>query len=247
MSYPCGIIRDLLPLYIDGLCNEESQQAVAEHLQECEKCRAYYESMQATDDFVKVEHNNSEDMRMANSLKKVKLKMNKKTRKIIITALAIVVLGLGGYHLLFNTAIKEVNPSQVFVTAKVYSLADLTKDIENTATDLDSYAVTISSDEKDDSSLVTITIPELGEVALSENTLDINQYATVVSFKSKYFLRAIKQETVDNTIYITAYKTSVLGNTAEEYQKTMMNLVFQEIDKIIYVDDNGNEKILWQE
>lgn len=247
MSYPCGIIRDLLPLYIDGLCNDESQQAVAEHLQECEKCRVYYESMQATDGFAKVEQNNAEDIRMANSLKKVKLNMNKKTRKIIITALAIVVVGLGGYHLLFNTAIKEVKPGQVFVTANVYSLADLTKDIENTAPDSDNYAVTISSDENDDSSLVTIAIPELGEVGLSESTLDTNQYATVVSFKSKYFLRSIRQETVDNTIYITAYKTSILGNDAKEYQKTMMNLVFQKIEKIIFVDEQGNEKVLWQE
>lgn len=27
MTYPCGIIRDLLPLYIDDVCNEESKQA----------------------------------------------------------------------------------------------------------------------------------------------------------------------------------------------------------------------------
>ena len=45
MPYPCGIIRDLLPLYIDDICYEESKQAVENHLSECEKCRNYYESM----------------------------------------------------------------------------------------------------------------------------------------------------------------------------------------------------------
>lgn len=28
MTYPYGIIRDLLPLYIDEVCNEDSKQAV---------------------------------------------------------------------------------------------------------------------------------------------------------------------------------------------------------------------------
>ena len=26
MKYPCGIIQDLLPLYVDGVCNAESRQ-----------------------------------------------------------------------------------------------------------------------------------------------------------------------------------------------------------------------------
>lgn len=36
MSYPCHIIQDLLPSYVDGLCSTESQQAVEEHVRGCE-------------------------------------------------------------------------------------------------------------------------------------------------------------------------------------------------------------------
>ena len=32
MKYPCDLIRDLLPLYQDGVCSEESRAAVEEHL-----------------------------------------------------------------------------------------------------------------------------------------------------------------------------------------------------------------------
>ena len=49
----CEIVRDLLPLYADGLCSEESRRAVEEHLKSCEACRSFYEAMQAisgTDD-----------------------------------------------------------------------------------------------------------------------------------------------------------------------------------------------------
>ena len=35
----CDIVRDLLPLYEEGLCSEESRKAVEEHLKSCEACR----------------------------------------------------------------------------------------------------------------------------------------------------------------------------------------------------------------
>lgn len=39
MKLNCEIIRDLLPLYSDKVCSEESKTAVEEHLKECEPCR----------------------------------------------------------------------------------------------------------------------------------------------------------------------------------------------------------------
>jgi len=36
---PCNVIIDLLPLYNEGGCSEESRQIVEEHLQNCENCR----------------------------------------------------------------------------------------------------------------------------------------------------------------------------------------------------------------
>lgn len=43
----CKIIRDLLPLYHDGVCSEESRAAVEEHLADCESCRRALEDMDA--------------------------------------------------------------------------------------------------------------------------------------------------------------------------------------------------------
>ena len=47
MKTPCNVIRDLLPLYQDGVCSPESRQLVEEHLEECETCRAEWERMSA--------------------------------------------------------------------------------------------------------------------------------------------------------------------------------------------------------
>jgi hypothetical protein len=39
MKNNCDIVRDLLPLYLDDICNESSRKCVEEHIQGCEECR----------------------------------------------------------------------------------------------------------------------------------------------------------------------------------------------------------------
>lgn len=41
MKVSCRIIEDLLPLYVDGVFQEETKVFVAEHLQICAKCSAF--------------------------------------------------------------------------------------------------------------------------------------------------------------------------------------------------------------
>lgn len=41
----CKIIKDLFPSYIDGLTNEETNQYIEEHLNNCEKCKTVLEDM----------------------------------------------------------------------------------------------------------------------------------------------------------------------------------------------------------
>ena len=43
----CDIIRDLLPLYHDGVCSAESRRAVEAHLETCENCRKTLAAMDA--------------------------------------------------------------------------------------------------------------------------------------------------------------------------------------------------------
>ena len=41
----CKIILDLLPLYVDGCCSDESARLIEEHLKDCKSCRAALEAM----------------------------------------------------------------------------------------------------------------------------------------------------------------------------------------------------------
>ncbi|MHC4203730.1 MAG: zf-HC2 domain-containing protein [Planctomycetota bacterium] len=47
MKTNCKIIEDLLPLYIDEVCSDESKRFVEEHLEECDACSAKLKAQKA--------------------------------------------------------------------------------------------------------------------------------------------------------------------------------------------------------
>lgn len=50
----CNIVKDLIPLYIDGCCSKESAKAVDEHIRYCNNCKKLYEDMKSTPDIVTI-------------------------------------------------------------------------------------------------------------------------------------------------------------------------------------------------
>ncbi|WP_024867145.1 zf-HC2 domain-containing protein [Butyrivibrio sp. FCS014] len=60
MKYQCEMIRDLLPLYKDGVCSDSSRQVVEEHLQECPECAKILDELKDTsyDEIMVLERNN---------------------------------------------------------------------------------------------------------------------------------------------------------------------------------------------
>lgn len=43
----CEIIKDVMPLYLDGLSGDVTNEIIEIHLKECEKCRSVYEKLKA--------------------------------------------------------------------------------------------------------------------------------------------------------------------------------------------------------
>lgn len=242
MTYPCGIIKDLLPLYIDGVCSRESTQTVKEHLSKCESCRKYYEEMSETNGFTQKENNNSEDEKMADSLKKVKTKINKKIRNVAIFAVSAALVFTVGFQVFFNAPIKSVDKEKVKISAEVYPISELPHNIE-----ADDGSVTISSGESDTGDVYKVVIPGQNDmqIGVSENVKDKDGVATVITTNSDYFLKSINWEIKDDTIYISSFKTTLLNNKAEKHQKTMTSLEFREINKIVY-QDGKTETVLWE-
>lgn len=45
MKYPCGVIKDVLPLYYDDACSDQTKNIVEEHLEECASCRSLLQKL----------------------------------------------------------------------------------------------------------------------------------------------------------------------------------------------------------
>lgn len=245
MKYPCGIIKDLLPLYIDGVCNEESREAVEEHLSECGQCRQYYEYMKASEDFPKNQNAREKELDVVKSLKKVKRRINKKIRNTIVCAVLAAAVCVAAFEVLFNMPIKDVDISEISVTAEVYPMSSLIKEGGNGE---DSFTVSIG--EEDTSDVYAISVPSIpnAEISVTENLLDKNSVITSVSWGSKYFIRDMKlsDKNGGDTLYIEAFKTTILNNKAPDYAKAQQYLEFREINRIVFVDKNGGEKVMWE-
>lgn len=241
MNYHCGIIRDLIPMYIDEICGEESVHAVKEHIEKCEKCRKYYEIMRGKCDFDGVKSSNSEDMEMENGLKKIKIKINKKIRKIIIEAVSAVLVLTVAFQILFNAPIKKLDKDAVKISAEVYPIDELPHSLKT-----DNTSVEISFGENDESNVYRVEIPSMTDsrINVSEDVMERDGVVTVITTNSNYFLRSINWEIKDDTIYISSFKTTILNNKASSHQKTMTSLEFKEINKIVFVE-KGTETILW--
>lgn len=43
----CNVIKDVLPLYVDGILSDDTSRIVAEHLEQCSECKKTYEDMKS--------------------------------------------------------------------------------------------------------------------------------------------------------------------------------------------------------
>lgn len=104
MKYSCKVIEDLLPLYHDGVCNEESKLIIEEHFSECTDCRCYYDNLVESDNVEDDFFNTTEELRKASFLKNMRHKFVKK--QIIaglITAFILIAICISIVMVLKNT------------------------------------------------------------------------------------------------------------------------------------------------
>ncbi|MBB4826235.1 hypothetical protein HNO89_003472 [Sporosarcina luteola] len=80
----CNVVKDLLPLYVDGICSEDTIEIVEEHVRDCDKCKAHLMMMQT--DYVETI---PEEVRDA--VKPFK-KINKKRRIQVVVAIVLTFL-----------------------------------------------------------------------------------------------------------------------------------------------------------
>ncbi len=85
MEFNCEIIRDLLPLYCDGVCSETSKKIVEEHIEKCGLCKAVYENLRKGSGIQPI--NIKEEENKVKFIKDVKTRI--KIKKIIIALVSV--------------------------------------------------------------------------------------------------------------------------------------------------------------
>ena len=96
-KYPCSVIRDLLPLYMDECCSEDSRQAVEKHLEECPECKREWE--RASGAIPELEQVPEEAVELPEEAPERTMKRGlKKVRRVWLSSLAgVLVLAVLGY------------------------------------------------------------------------------------------------------------------------------------------------------
>ncbi len=92
---PCDVVRDLLPLYYDGVCSDTSQAILAEHLASCETCQKEWQSLISKLP-LPPDINHSEQQTLQRFARFWQRTTSKAFRKGVLLALLICVLGAGG-------------------------------------------------------------------------------------------------------------------------------------------------------
>ncbi len=109
MRNNCSIVRDILPLYAENMVSKDSAHLVRDHLKDCAKCRAEYESIKCP---AQLPGADSSPATLSDEIKPLKKIMKKLNRKFYSLAYLIIVLGIflgfsftEGSDLMYNSLI----------------------------------------------------------------------------------------------------------------------------------------------
>ncbi len=199
----CEIIRDLLPLSGEGLCSEESEKLIAEHIRECESCRLLYEKIPETE---------TEKLNIPNeneTFKKVNHKLRKMSVKMwIIGILLTAVLSCVGY-LTFGQVTKMEGTRSFETIAQSFEVRKIAGYIAEG--DFDSYIDSISD------GFIVDMFDFMNQIEVSK---EISQQSLSENFKKAYGNAKVKDISVKTTYgQMYADDSYVAHSTAEiEYK-----------------------------
>lgn len=251
MKYPCEIIKDLLPLFVDDVLSPESRQAVSEHLAECDSCQAYHRAIEAGTAMPENQTTQEEDKTMSESLKNVKSQINKRQRRMVVAAILAVIIVLSGWQLLFNIPLKIVDPADVQVSVNSYKIQDLPYEIYGSTDNEGNTQVTISKydDTDDNTPTYRVEIPAMpdSKLVVTEDMLDAGGYVSVITINSRYSMANGDSDMEGDTLYYEPFHTTILGNSyTEEFSKTIQRLEFRPINKVCVMNYDSTETVLWE-
>ncbi|WP_342532428.1 zf-HC2 domain-containing protein [Lysinibacillus sp. FSL K6-0057] len=190
----CEIIKDMLPLYYDDVCSDESKRMVEEHLVGCPNCKNELDRLKA--DFILPKEEIETIRSDSNVIKNISSFWNQSKIKsfmkgMIISALLFSVINLG-YFGLFNWQIISVSTDEVEIK-NVSQLAD--SKIVYYAETNDGYSLNrLNYDmDKEGSFYITPLRPIIKREAQLHNGFENRYYSIDIKYQEKARGKVIKR------------------------------------------------------
>ncbi len=99
MKYNCDIVRDLMPLCVDGAASEPSRQMVGEHVLECRDCMQMYQEMRT--EVPKEPPANRDAAPFRSTVRRLRRRRNKRRTLLVLAGVIVgLALVLGGLYVL---------------------------------------------------------------------------------------------------------------------------------------------------
>ena len=124
MKTQCDVVRDLMPLCIDGAASAESTKYVDEHVAECEECKAYYEKMKAVIPKREGTEEGQEQAEFGKAAELMKLKHRRRVRRNVLIGILIGILAVFGIFIGWQELVVN-NFGQIPIDQYDVSLAQL--------------------------------------------------------------------------------------------------------------------------
>ena len=150
MRFTCNIVEDLLPLYLEDMCSEDSKAALEKHLQECPACREKLSRMRNSEIIPKMKKQES-NLPITDYVKKIKRhRIRIGISVALVSAVTVCLLTL--CSLTVFDMHRQANPTIFFEEAGVYDLT--AEELETTAAEVGEYIFYTNTQH------IQVTIPQ---------------------------------------------------------------------------------------
>lgn len=220
MTKACELIQDLLPLYADNVCSEESRKEVAQHIAECDSCK---EMLRKMDTQLVVQAD--KDIKVIRSVKKRIL-----TEKIASAAvIAIFIIGI------FTGIMFHLINTDCTMDYEKYNLA------ENIAVKQDENG-DVWLVRKNEATLSWFVFPDV----MDENGNKMSDKGFERE-KAEAMTYTLKQRKIDSFLTTTKFMTVKDVIAKDEYTLLFNVNEKEKINEIYYYDDKTDKDyLLWE-
>ena len=218
----CDIIRDLIPVCIEGLCSEESVKEIQEHIKDCENCRILYEKIPVVEN---VPPENIPDESKA--FRKINKKIKKGKLKIIILSVLLIAVISAVSYLSYNQITKRSGTRSFETIIQTMEVKHIMNYLAEG--DVEKYVDSVSKAEFDDYPMNDTIIQSIRESDIQKLNNAYDEFT---------------KENPIESVKVSSYYEQNLNRDSIVYSDILIKTKNEELNFLAVKESDGKYKIL---